>query len=193
MSIATSSFGSMNYLALAPSDNQYIIQSWSPLVQLLTHWKLINTPLKHSQGFLAGGRFMELITFLGCMPYIETDEVEGKEFCFVRFDGPYEQSRLIAGDNTVRPRCPHCQGAIMDWMPIKAAWEDGERSTECPRCGESYSAETVNWKENAGLGRCFIMIGGIHPSEALPSERLLTILKEHSGFDWTWFYVQNPV
>lgn len=186
-------FPPMNYLVLTPKDHTEVVDDWSSLHIALTDAEFIKAPLAHADGFLVGEQFMELITFLGCMPYIETEEIPDKEFCYVRFDGPYQQSRLVAGNNTVRPRCPHCRGAIMDWSPIAQAWDNKQMSTACPRCGEHYDAATVNWKENASLGRCFIYAGGIHPSEAVPSERLLQTLAQVSGQEWKWFFVQNPV
>lgn len=146
----------------------------------------------HNDGsYLAGPRLMELVTFLGCMPYLPLEpRIDGGDYAFVRLSGPYRRPRLLAGRNTVRPRCPHCNAVIADWRPIRDAWES-ITEWHCPHCKEVSDATQIRWRENGGVGRVLIEIGGVHPSEAVPSDELLGVLQALSGFDWGWFYVQD--
>ncbi|MCP5142675.1 MAG: hypothetical protein H6926_05130 [Chromatiales bacterium] len=179
-----------NRLVLHPLSARDSLPDLGPLRARLLGVGLIGD-MQDDGTHLAGPRIMELITFLGCMPYLPMEpRDDGGDYAFIRLSGPYRRARLLAGRNTVRPRCPHCNGVIGDWQPIKLAWESIAEWT-CPKCGEASDASEIRWRENGGVGRVLIEIGGVHPSEAVPSDELRGLLKDVSGFDWGWFYVQD--
>ncbi len=178
----------MNYLVLHPEDIHAAPDDQPALVASLHALQLIAEPLQHQTGYLTGDGFLQLITFLGCMPYVELQETQDdKEFCFVRFTQITPQATLLTGRNTARPRCPQCHAALIHWQPFAQTWPD---SRPCPKCDANIAADQIRWRENAGLGRFFIKIAGIHPSEAVPSDALLNHLQLTTGLSWRWFYVQ---
>lgn len=132
----------------------------------------------------AGPDFMVLVTFLGCSPSVmlEPDQAGGAT-CFVR-QHLYPDTRFISQTRSVRARCPHCRAAA---APRAGAHAHDERYT-CGNCGHGTDLSALDWRHSAGYGRWFLEIAGVHPHEAVPSDRLLDCLRDVSATDWNYFY-----
>lgn len=139
--------------------------------------------------FRAGARFAELVTFLGCSPYLrfEPDGGGGEAFCHVGLRGPYVAPRLIFGRNTRPPRCPGCHNQIVEW---RAGLSD--ETLHCHLCGGVFPLASIAWRRNAGFGRLFIELFNVFPGEAVPSEELMRGLREivPDRGEWGYFYLQ---
>ena len=95
--------------------------------------------------------------------------------------GPFAEPRILTGENTVKPRCPHCRARLGDWrerldMP----------SAPCPACGQSLPAHELDWRQHAAVGRCFIELRNVFPGEASPSDLLMAELRSVSGQEWRY-------
>lgn len=141
------------------------------------------------QVFLTGERFLQLITFLGCSPFLRLQPAgdDDDRFCHIRFLGPFTQPRLMHGRNTRPPRCPHCGQRIEQW---RAGLDGGAGYIDCEHCGEKPLISELDWRRNAGLGRFFVQITEVFPGEAVPLPALLEALHETDD-SWDYFYIQD--
>jgi len=140
-----------------------------------------------------GEDFLQLVTFLGCSPVVSLGEPgkTGDEFCHVAVHEPLEAPVLVAGANAKAPRCPACCQADSRWgetfrpgHPIGDEWR-------CPNCGQTAPAESLNWRQSAGIARTFIVVWGIFEGEAVHSQEFLTSLEGAGGGPWTCFYYRG--
>lgn len=131
--------------------------------------------------FLAGENFARHVVFAGCSPYLrfEPRDEADRHFCHVALHGPFELARVLTGENTVKPRCPHCRARIPDWSERidSGKWQ-------CESCNGELEASTLQWRQNAAVGRCFVELRNVFPGEASPSDQLLGSLSQASGFAW---------
>ncbi len=135
--------------------------------------------------FPPGAEFPTLVMFLGCSPRVPMAPAEalgGQEPCCVR-QHLYSTPRCIGNAAAVKPRCPACRTAHAPFEPVAA-----HTRHRCPACGKSAAVSELDWRQAAGFGRYFLEIGGIHPHEAVPSDKLLATLGEHSATPWRYFY-----
>ncbi|MES9870122.1 MAG: hypothetical protein ABW149_10560 [Sedimenticola sp.] len=162
------------------------------LEQRLRAIGLIGAPLPGTgDAFEAGDRFLHLVTFLGCSPFIrfEPENEEDDDFCYIRLSGPHEQIRFRSGSNTQRPGCPECRRKISDADRMIREWLASGRKCSCPSCGALFDAPELRWRQSGGFSRLFIEINSVFPSEAIPSQELLNHLKSECG-EWEYFYIQ---
>lgn len=145
--------------------------------------------------YRVGDRFLQLITFLGCSPYIRTEpkDEDDLDYCHIRFIGPLDQPGLIYGSNTRPPRCPSCGKGIGHW---EASLDTGKQISgnamlSCATCEEETPVSAIKWRQQAGISHSFLLIPGIFPSEAVPLPELLEHLKT-ADEEWNYFYVQEP-
>lgn len=145
--------------------------------------------------FLAGERFLQLISFLGCSPHINLEPPAdgGSEFCYLEVLGPWEQARFLQGRNTRPPACPVCKRTNPAWRDRMECQEIQASATEwtCNACGNRSFPSQWNWRQQAGFGRLFIQINSIFPSEAVPTDELLGSLERLSSNPWRYFYIQD--
>lgn len=168
-----------------PSDLQ-------ALLKRLSDTGLIGTPLPQpSNGFLAGPRFLQRITFLGCSPNLPLpgNSESARATCTVQLLGPYPAERLITDHNCRPPRCHGCGHSFREWRDriTQADWQ-----VDCPECKQAAEWPELNWRQTAGAARLFIAISQVFPGEAVPTGGLLETLREGSG-DWAYFYAQQPL
>ena len=142
-----------------------------------------------------GEEFLSLMTFLGCSPVVALGEpgLTGEDFCHVAFEGPAEQTQFIGGKNVKEPRCPKCGHRYSAWQELLGAWETDKANycVICPDCGSELPLTALKWRQCAGFGRYFIKVWGIFEGEAVPSDRLLDALQQHTGTAWSYFYVRS--
>jgi len=147
---------------------------------------------KVAEFYLCGEQFSQLVTFMGCSPYLvfEPPEDGSDNFCHVRLH-QYPKTRLLTGQQTAPPRCPACRYRVGNWRPLLENLE-GNTALEqwtCPGCHENMSIFQLDWRQSAGAGKLFIEISNIFPGEAVPADRLLASLQHISGEKWHYFYL----
>ena len=180
-------------MLLTPTDALLRVDTLA-LEEGLRRAGLLGSPIPGIRGgFLAGERFLQLITFAGCSVRVElTPPASGGGFCFLRIVGPSRRPVLMWGRNTRPPRCPACRNPCGDWRgPLTGPATGGGGQLTCTACGEAHPAWTWDWKGTAGFGRCFLVIEEIFPGEATPAPALNAALERVTGSPWRHFYVQD--
>ncbi|MCP3868590.1 MAG: hypothetical protein GY703_10930 [Gammaproteobacteria bacterium] len=156
---------------------------------------LIGKPYEVKENrYLTGDRFLQLITFLGCSPYLQLNPPEdGSDgFCHVFIPKPLDNPKLIFGSNTNPPRCAHCKLPQNNWRTTIVDAPYGKNTkARCLRCNNPYEPTQLSWRRDAGYVRFFIRIFEVFPGEAVPSTEFMTALQK-TGVSWHFFYVQNP-
>ena len=189
---------SVGKLLLHPRSISTAPPSRAALVAAMQHLGLFGRPLtaeSSSPRFLAGERFLQLITFLGCSPHIDLDPPQdGKsEFCYLELLGPWRYPRFLQGPNTRPPGCPACRRKHAEWRSLVGPkfMQEGVPEWTCPACGHRAAASDWNWRQQAGIGRVFVQINSIFPSEAVPTNELMSRLEQLSGGTWQYFYLRD--
>lgn len=166
---------------------------WHPadpqsLVAILLELRLIrpSTASEPVAEFRAGEQFLRLVMFLGCSPHVLLDAetaAQGQVVCHIRLRS-YGDVTLLAAKAKPSARCANCRAAAD--LSSTAAFENGYR---CRQCGSESRVSDLDWRQCAGFGRCFVEVSGIHPHEAVPSDKLLNALRAYSQCNWKYFYM----
>jgi hypothetical protein len=182
-------------LLLHPIDPQIVPGDAQTLVIALRTLGLIAAPFElHGRiHYRAGERFLELISFLGCMPFLVLDPAEGlagqsHAFCHVAVPAPRPAPTLRTSGGTRAPPCPACAARPASWR----AWlgkEVDDRRLTCPDCRQSFAPSALRWRRTAAYARTWIEVWGVYPSEAVPAKRLLTTLGTVMGTTWDYAYL----
>lgn len=163
------------------------------LVEMLTRIGLIAEGFEfegHSH-HRAGDEFLNLITFLGCSPYVVLDPGAGEDFCHVRIYATGE-TQCIGRPGTTPPRCPQCRHKITDADAVIGPWKkDSAHEWNCPDCGTSLPPRAINWRHSAGFGNLVIEIWGIQPELAVPGDALQAQLKATCPTDWDYLFLSE--
>ena len=151
--------------------------------------------LSTHERFLAGERFLQLISFLGCSPHIELapSDANSGDFCYLDLLGPWPRPRLFRGRNTRPPGCPSC-GRRLDGLHLQlqpGAELPKALRWQCLHCGAEHHPAQWNWRQQGGAARIALSINGIFPSEALPASELLARLEALDGNPWDYCYIQD--
>ena len=185
-------------LVLTPQDPFHLPQSIDRILERLRSIQFCADRVRGMDGrhYLLGERFMQLVSFMGCSPFIQLEPTpDGQPFCHLFFDGPHPQPIFLRGRNTGSPRCDACRKRIPNWQTLLEAWEKDPQSTlaSCPHCGHRQNPATYNWRQSAGSGRLFLCVENIFPNEAIPSPELLKALEdtETPTSAWSYFYIQD--
>jgi len=174
-------------LLLHPADPCWIPGAGDRFSDLLEQLGLIDTTLKagRSGDFRAGEQFLNLVMFLGCSPRVvlEPGEAdEGQTACHLQYH-LYPEVTFLSAAKRPQVRCPGCRAPAGE-----VDTSSHLRSVTCARCGRTVQVCALDWRRAAGFGRFFLEIGGVYPHEAVPSDKLLDSLREHSGGAWQYFY-----
>jgi hypothetical protein len=182
-------------LVLTPQDPYLLPDDPDTLVCGLQAIGFIGQALHPGPGYLLGERFMQLVSFLGCSPYIRlAPDESGEAFCHLRLDGPYSHPKLLSGKNTQPPRCGACRKRLLNWRNSFETWQAQKQGWQavCPHCGEHQDPAHYDFRQSAGCGRLFLLVENIFPQEAIPSPELLEALKKASSNQpWHHFYLQD--
>jgi hypothetical protein len=178
--------GSLILLPKNPAANPATVTG---LVHRLETIGLLGAPLDEENSlFRVGDRFLQLISFLGCSPYLQLDPPSGgsDNFCHIAVHGPFESPRLLYGEGVRPPRCPSC-GALLK------GWKEGINSDliSCGECGSNHPPAAIAWGKHAGCSRLFVEIRNIFPGEAVPVTELMTALQDLGFGEWGYFYLQG--
>jgi len=177
----------MTTLFLQPHDPLWRPQNARHLVDGLRQLGLLGEPLDapESGAYRVGSEFLKLVVFLGCSPYVVLDpgdSDEGQAACSIRL-AEYPAVVFLASHPLPRARCPCCRAPSE--LTSTAVYDAPSR---CASCGEQTALHELDWRQGAGYGSFFVAIDGIHPQEAIPSERLLGELEKFSGCAWRFFF-----
>lgn len=155
-----------------------------PLIERLRGIGFLGAPLEQG-GFLVGERFMQLVSFMGCSPFLQLEPpADGSDrFCRILFDGPLPRPRVHPDRSGRPPRCPHCRGAVSEWRERFK----GEGEIACRHCGGVQTLDSLDWGRYAGAGRLFMEVREIYPGDGTPSDTLLACLQD-AGTGWHWFW-----
>ncbi|MBC8211515.1 MAG: hypothetical protein H8E21_10650 [Gammaproteobacteria bacterium] len=140
-----------------------------------------------SQQLSGGPQLMDFITFLGCSPALESAEIRS-----VILLHQFDQINALGGEAIDAIRYPGCKhllrnsADLISDYPALTLWI-------CPECGQQGAVEDINWRKSAGFSTLFIEISPIFPKEAIPSDRLLSVLNETTQSSWHWFYSKSSV
>ena len=134
--------------------------------------------------FLPGDRFLDHISFLGCSPNIALSPEEGEHYCYIRLHEPQSRPVLLSAGNTQPPRCRSCQRTLDEWWQCTAP-------DFCSQCSLEERQDSLNWRRRGAISRCRIEIMNVYPHEAVPSPNLLLFLKDASGVEWRYAYLQD--
>lgn len=192
-------------LLLYPAELDSSPTSLDTLVSGLSSIGLLGAPFQYrgETCHLAGGRFLQLITFLGCAPSIELEPpgdhaeleaaCENARFCHIRLSQTQQRPQFRADERLPAPRCPRCRQPEQHWPDLLQAWCDApdRNRWECTECGYQGRLFDLNFRGKGGFGKTFVEIWGIYPSEAVPGESLLSSLGELSGHAWKYMYVKD--
>ncbi len=192
-------------LLLHPADPTCPQVATDVLIDCLQSIGLIGEPVRLDVETIypAGEHFLQLITFLGCSPMIELElpadanslEAGSRDgrYCHVTVTGHEGHLQFRADEHTTEPRCPQCRKPEPQWCELLYAWQQDPQRLHwsCTVCSYSGQLTDLNFRKSAGVGRNFIEIRGIYPSEAIPGETLLASLKLLTGCHWNMLYMQE--
>ena len=174
--------GSLFLSPMKTSDSCDISQMLEVLQSLNIVTEIISqNPLLSS--YRAGEGFAQHVIYAGCSPYLkfEPEDETDTAFCHVALHAPSAIPLILTGKNTTKPRCPNCRARVEEWsLMVDAAVHP------CTKCGETFSPAEYDWRQQAAIGRCFIELRNVFPSEATPSDKLMNDLKNKTGFEWRY-------
>jgi hypothetical protein len=169
---------------------------WQPqrtdaLVALLQQLGLLGseTELNGSGRYFAGDGFLQLLMFLGCSPQVALAPgagAAGQAMCFIRllvFDGPV----FLLARPLPAVRCSQCRAnaSLPTGFTCMTRWC-------CSECGTTVRVADLDWRQGAGCASFFIEVHGVHPQEAIPSDKLLQELGRFSHSNWKYFFADSP-
>jgi hypothetical protein len=184
-------------LILHPGDPERRGPGHAPLVAALAGLAFLGERLDCEGGdrFLPGERFLDLIAFLGCSPFVNLAPPEGLEacealdrFCHIQVRETGDRLLFRRARHAPPPRCPSCRAPAQGWEALATA---DAAPWRCPACGRLAAAHELDWRQAAGIGRLFVEVWGVHPGEAVPGEEVLGTLERTTDCPWRWFYHQT--
>jgi hypothetical protein len=184
-------------LVLYPLSIDFVLSAWDGLVDELQAVEFLGEPLagENRKRFLAGERFLQYITFMGCSPSVElTAPADGSlDFCHVRLSELYEHPQFRGASQNVFARCPQCRKRISNWDHALSAWRIDSRATsfQCDQCGAQVSLYDLGWRHTAGFARLFLDVYSIYPQEGIPTDQFLSLLETQTGVPWSYFFTDS--
>ncbi len=139
--------------------------------------------------FLPGDNFLSLLTFLGCSPNINLSPEEGEDHCSISLIPSSETIEYLGRTPTIHPKCPLCKKRIANWKT--ESWKSTGSICICDKCQTPTPYADLNWKHECGFARGGFIVSHIYPHEALPTEQLLSRLKQATHFDCDYCYTNE--
>ncbi len=142
--------------------------------------------------YVIGEKFNHLLMFMGCSPTIHgsEDTGAGSDNAATRVAVQilsFEHKIFYCAKERLKFCCRVCKKYAS--VPRVNHFIQESSHFSCPHCHQSYAYEQFNWRKQAAVGKQFIQIHGIFPSEAIPSDRLLTLLQQLNQSPWFYCYV----
>lgn len=159
------------------------------IIDTLISTQFINAEIYNDNHYLAGEKFLRLITFLGCSPNINLFPVENDTHCFISLIEQTSQAQYLGYISSVNPKCPNCKKRIANWKTD--SWNKTGEICCCDKCNTQTPYAKLNWKHECGFSRCGFEIAQIYPHEAVPTEQLLNRLEKETGVKWNYCYANN--
>lgn len=188
-------------LVLHPQDADYAPESSGMIQETLYDLGFIGEPCSlpdsgnEEHGFLAGERFLQLLTFMGCSPNINLAPQckSDRDYCHIVLSPIYAQTHFRSHVRDVFARCPACGRRDADWQRLIERWQVNTSLKKylCPHCDESMSLYDLGWRQLAGFGRFFIEVFSIFPHEGIPTGNLLSSLEGACAQPWTYFFTNR--
>lgn len=184
-------------LVLHPHSPGFGLDSWDVLIDSLRDAEFLDGEYISDGGmrFLAGERFLQFITFMGCSPSLElTPPADGSlDFCHVRFSRIYDRPQFRRTSQNVFARCPQCRKRIANWEQVISHWlKDATTVTfQCDKCSAEISILDVGWRHTAGFARMFMDIYSIYPQEGIPTDQFLSLMRSVSATSWDYFFTDQ--
>jgi hypothetical protein len=179
---------SISKLIFFPVNNKQFFKA-EALLNTLIENAFINATSHGENHYLCGDNFLSLITFLGCSPNINLTPIEGETHCFISIIEPSDQLKLLGFTQSINPKCPGCTKRIANWKT--ADWQLAGKICQCDKCELQTPYAELNWKHECGFSRGGFEVNHIYPHEAVPTDQLLALLKQFSGFEWDYCYANN--
>lgn len=165
------------FIYLEQDNSNHIIKT--DLIQYLINHSFIK--LKQNNIYTPGGKFMNLITFMGCSPTIDHEIQTEISFNFS------DDLMFVGGKSIQKLICPNCKNTLIDTEEIVTKFNHNDVIlTSC--CQKNISFNHINWRKSAAQSKVFIQISNIFPNEGIPSEDLITLLSNFSKSKWSYFY-----
>lgn len=180
-----------NRLILYPQGLQTHVTPQA-LVNCLRKCQLISAPFEFEGHvhYLAGDKFIDHISFLGCSPFIQLEppELEGSEFCHVTLQFN-DDVKFLGGENVRAPSCPACKARDEQVLQTTANNElSATTPWRCPQCGVEHLLHQLNWRQTAAFSRLSVEVWGVHEGEAVPNNGLMNALAAVTDGPWAYFY-----
>jgi hypothetical protein len=146
------------------------------------------------QGYLIGDKFLKLITFLGCSPHIDISPPQNLSdwgnFCHIEINST-RNPQFFKGLKRPKCSCPHCKSRVNTMLAELEQWAPETQTLQCPKCQQTVLVEQLNWRHGGGFGQFFIVVNSIYPNEAIPTDKLMSLLSSASDEPWDYFYYER--
>ncbi len=146
--------------------------------------------------YLAGTEFFRYVTFAGCAPQmqLEMPAEGGWDFCHISLHQDHQPPSLQVANLRGRPRCPTCRTRVPAWQEQLPGWrKDASQLHQCGNCGAVLPVAELDWRQYGFAARCSVEIHQVYPGEAVPADGLVRLLKDGTGRDWRYAWVDKPV
>lgn len=134
--------------------------------------------------FAPGDALMELISFLGCSPTARWDAYRVRVCA-------RPQLTLLQRSASDQPRCPRCAVVLehgWDTIPVRSAGLDIR--WQCPSCSAEAVLKALFRRHRGAFANLWVEIWGIQPELAVPGDLLMARLKDLTGSQWQYVYVE---
>ena len=162
-----------------------------PLVKSLYAAEIVAESLPYSYGrdsYLVGEQFFDAFLFLGCSPSIElTPNEQQQPFCYIQFEVT-SKCKLVSGSN-LKAACKACKQRYK--VPLLLEEKEDVPVVICSYCKKRHVADRIAWRKSAALSKVSISLWNIFEGEAVPSDKLFSLLQEESGEGWSYAYVSG--
>lgn len=164
----------------------------SLIISTLADIQFIEPLTGNTTQYLAGERFLNLLTFLGCSPDINLTpgSASDNNHCLIRILDTSTAPKCLGLTQNAHPKCPHCKKRIAHWK--SATWQQTDNTCICDKCQTETPYARLNWKHECGFGCCGFEITHIYPHEAVPTDQLLNALQTATGTPWQYSYASTP-
>jgi hypothetical protein len=193
-----------NKLVLYPTQPQAVPDGRGTISALLRGLGLTGPAFEVEKGtrYLAGERFLDHITFLGCSPTIQVAPPAGRDladaaragaFCHVSISPISDRPRLRPARHRGAPLCPRCRQPAPDCVvPLRqSAATMVDCAWRCGLCGHRCMLHELDWRRSAVFSRLTVNVWGVYPAEAVPGGELLQALGQTTRCEWRYQYTDR--